>query len=67
MNERGRLQRQEFLSKEVRKLVIVNKELMRVISEYEAKYGDVVINGNRVITLLKEEQQSRNVKNSFSL
>lgn len=44
------------MSKELARLPFVNKECMQAISNYEAQYGEIVVNGKRYIDELKEEE-----------
>lgn len=50
------LQRQKELEKRVRSIPIINNDLMMLISEYEAQYGEIVIDGKHYIDELKEEE-----------
>ena len=44
------------MSKELARLPFVNKECMQAISQYEAQYGEVIVNGKRYYDELKEEE-----------
>ena len=44
------------MSKELSRLPFVNKECMQAISQYEAQYGEVIVNGKRYYDELKEEE-----------
>ena len=50
------LQEEIQMSKELARLPFVNKECMQAISQYEAQYGEVIVNGKRYYDELKEEE-----------
>ena len=54
---RNRLQRQRQLEKEVKSLPIINNELRSLICAYEAQYGEIIINGERLIDQLPEQEE----------
>ena len=56
---RNRLQRQRQLEKEVKSLPIINNELRSLICAYEAQYGEIIINGERLIDQLPEQEEIR--------
>ena len=59
MNEliRNRLQRQRQLEREVKSLPTINNELRNLIQEYESQYGEIIINGERFIDQLPEQEE----------
>ena len=62
-----RLQRQRQLEKEVKSIPIINNELRSLICEYEAQYGEIVINGERFLDQLPEQEeiQPRSVESDW--
>ena len=54
---RNRLQRQRQLEKEVKSLPIINNELRSLICAYEAQYGEIIINGERFLDQLPEQEE----------
>ena len=59
MNEliRNRLQRQRQLEREVKSLPTINNELRSLICAYEAQYGEIIINGERFLDQLPEQEE----------
>ena len=59
MNEliRNRLQRQRQLEREVKSLPTINNELRSLICAYAAQYGEIIINGERFIDQLPEQEE----------
>ena len=59
MNEliRNRLQRQRQLEREVKSLPTINNELRSLICAYEAQYGEIIINGQRFLDQLPEQEE----------
>ena len=51
--------RQKELEKEVRSIPSATSELIELINEFEAKYGEIVINDIRIIDKLKQEEAKR--------
>ena len=51
--------RQKELEKEVRAIPGVTNELIELIHEFEAKYGEIVLNGTRAIDKFKQEEVKR--------
>ena len=54
---RNRLQRQRQLEREVKSLPTINNELRSLICAYEAQYGEIIINGERLIDQLPEQEE----------
>ena len=62
---RGRLNRQRLLEREVRRLPLVDEQLIQLIGEYELHNGEVIINGEHYLSLLREETDgTRSVKHN---
>ncbi len=52
------LRRQMQLEKEVKELPKVIRELITMISEYEAEKGSIYINGDHFLDILKQEDDA---------
>ena len=55
---RDRLNRQRALEKEVKRIPLVNKQLIPLIGDYELHNGEIVVNGEPYLRLLKEEEEA---------
>ena len=53
---RDRLNRQRALEREVKRIPLVDKQLIPLIGDYELHNGEIVVNGEPYLQILKEEE-----------
>ena len=54
---RDRLNRQRALEREVKRIPLVDKQLIPLIGDYELHNGEIVVNGEPYLQILKEEAE----------
>ena len=55
---RSRLNRQRALEREVKRIPLVDRQLIPLIGDYELHNGEIVVNGESYLRLLKEEEEA---------
>ena len=55
---RDRLNRQRALEREVKRIPLVDRQLIPLIGDYELHNGEIVVNGEPYLQILKEEAEA---------
>lgn len=55
---RDRLNRQRALEREVKRIPLVDRQLIPLIGDYELHNGEIVVNGEPYLQILKEEEEA---------
>ena len=55
---RDRLNRQRALEREVKRIPLVDRQLIPLIGDYELHNGEIVVNGEPYLQRLKEEEEA---------
>lgn len=55
---RDRLNRQRALEREVKRIPLVDRQLIPLIGDYELHNGEIVVNGEPYLRMLKEEEEA---------